>query len=203
MINFKREEERLPSVLIVISLLTLLGVLLFMLLPTPSVKGLATKHETSHKQLQRDIENAEEETLKLAEAIRPRLWKGNAEAITAQVLAKATATVLPKKVKLTAFRPQRPQTFPGTTELPYNLILSGAYPAIRETLSIFDAPASKMVLRSVQFAASDAGSDIVTATVGVSVYAEVVEKPAPKPTTKPAPKKTAANSPQGEYHGTN
>ena len=200
MINFKREEDRLPSILIVISIVTLLGALLFMLLvPAPSVKGLATKREKSRKQLEKDIDYAEEETQKMAEAIRPRLWKGDLEAITAQVLAKATATVLPKKVKLTAFRPQRPQTFTGTTELPYSIMLSGAYPAIRETLAIFDAPASKMVVRSVQVAASDAGSDIVTATIGVSVYTEA----AAKPTATPAPKKTALKLPQGEYHGAN
>lgn len=171
--GFFNPEERVPSVLMLCAVLLLLGSLLFMVFaPRPGVQGLVAKRRRSLQQLDDQIESLKKRTVAATAATRPRLMIGEPEQLTAQILGRVTQAAQVRQLSLGAFRPQRQKALPGLIELPYSVQLRGKFPAVRAFLSDLDAPGSKLVVRSLQLAASDGDSSIVTATVGLSIYTE-------------------------------
>ena len=171
MLNFKNREEAVPSALIVLSLLILLGSLLYMLLvPTPTTARLANGKERSRKQLEEEIVKAKSRELEARKAFAPRLWAGNTETVTASVLADLTNKANKTKLQVGAFRPQKLQALEGLTELPFSIQVAGPFPQVRAFIAALDIPNSRLALRSVQIASSDAATSAVTATLGISAY---------------------------------
>ena len=171
MINFKNKDEALPSILILLSIVILLGSLFaLMFLKPPSVAGMATEHRQKRNAIQKDITASEERARGAAPAARARLWRGDADTVTAAVLAQLTRQANQSAVQMVAFRPQKLQALEGIADLPFSVQLTGSYSKIRALVSVLDSSSSKLVLRSFQFASTDAASDAVTATVGISAY---------------------------------
>lgn len=171
MLNFKQRDEMLPSVLILLSVLILAATLIYMVaVPPPTAAGVVKGRTLSRMKVEEDIAKAKTRSAEIEQMIRPRLWRGNPEAVTASVLAEMTNQANRRALKLTAFRPQRVQTLEGMTELPFSVQVSGPYAAIRSVLSSLDAPGSRLAIRSIQVASADAASSAVTATIGVSAY---------------------------------
>ena len=174
MINFKRESERVPSTLIVLSLSILVGALLFMLLvPKPSVAGIAKGRVLSRRKVEKEIADTKVRIAESTKAIRPRLWKEDTETMTSLILNQVTQLSNQNHLNMAAFRPQRVQPLEGTVELPFNVHLSGSYPEVRNLISALDNPKSKIIVRSVQIASSDASTSTITAVLGISAYQEV------------------------------
>lgn len=171
MINFKQREFILPSALMLLSILVLGGTLAYMLLvPEPNAAGVVKGRAASRRKIEGEIEQAKERNRAMQQQVRPRLWEGNTEAITASVLAKITNEVNRRNLRMTAFRPQKPQMLENLTELPYTVQLAGPFPAVRETIRTFDAPGSKLAVRSLQIASADGASSEVTASLAVCAY---------------------------------
>ncbi|HVK06202.1 MAG TPA: type 4a pilus biogenesis protein PilO [Armatimonadaceae bacterium] len=191
--NFlKSKADVLPSVLMALSIIVLLGSLVVMVaVPKPSTAGLARGKDRSRLKVEEEIEQAKQRHKETQAAVAPRLWSGDPETVTASVLAKLTQEASGRKLQVGAFRPQKPQTLSGVTELPYSLQVSGGYPQVRGFLSTLDAPGSKLALRSIQVAAADANTSTVTATLGVSAYLETKaqseKKNTEESTARPAP----------------
>ncbi|MBC8137848.1 MAG: type 4a pilus biogenesis protein PilO [Fibrella sp.] len=184
MINFKRQDDILPSSLIVAAILMLFATLLYMVLvPVPSTAGLAKGRDLSRRKLTQEIEAARERADELEKTNRAYLWNETAESVTASVLGDVTAQARRKSLKMTAFRPQRPQTLETLTELPFSVQLSGPYPAVRDVVSSLNTPQSRIALRSLQMASSDGGSSAVTATIAFSAYTVLPKKPATRSAT--------------------
>ena len=180
MISFKNRDEALPSALIVFSLVILAGTLFYMLLvPAPSAAGVAKGRQISHRKIQDEIDSARARVKELEAAARPRQWQGNADTVTAAVLGQLTAQANRRALKITAFRPQRAQVLEGIAELPFSVQISGPYPAVRDVVTSLDTPGSRLALRSVQVASSDAATSAVTATLGLSAYIASGETPSP------------------------
>lgn len=185
MINFKRRDDVLPSSLILAAILMLLGTLLYMVLvPVPSTAGLAKGRDLSRRKITKEIESAKARANELEKSNQAYLWSDTAESVTASVLENITAQARRKSLKMTAFRPQRPQTLETLTELPFSVQLSGPYPAVREVVSALNTPQSKIALRSLQMASSDGATSAVTATLAFSAYTVLPKKPVTK---SPAP----------------
>ncbi|GAB4459634.1 MAG: hypothetical protein OHK0029_22440 [Armatimonadaceae bacterium] len=171
MINFKNREEVLPSTLIVLAILILALTLGYMLIvPPPNAAGVVKGRETSRRKIENEIETAKTRGAAAQQSVRPLLWEGSTEAITAGVLAKVTYEVNRQKLRMAAFRPQKPQTLENLTELSYSIQMAGPYKAVRDALAVLDSPSSKMALRSLQVASADGASSEVTATLNLSVY---------------------------------
>ena len=181
MISFKHRNDRLPSALILLSIAVLAGTLGYMLLvPPPSAAGVVAGRERSRRQLEQEIARATARTEEVRKAVKPRLWQGNAEAVTAAVLNQLTEQAARRSLRITAFRPQRSQALEGITELPFSVQISGPYAAVRATMAALDAAGSKLAVRSVQVASSDGETSAVTATLGVSAYIAAADAaPAP------------------------
>lgn len=186
MINFQKESERLPSTLILLSLLILLGSFLYMIaVPKPSVAGIAKGREQSKRRVQEDIDKADEQLEGLEKIIRPLLWKEKGEAITPLLLDQVSQHSKAQQIRLVAFRPQRQQAFDGVTEMPFSVYVNGSYGGVRGLLKWLDTASSKVVLRSAQISASDPKTSVVTAVISISAFYESVEPVTPAPSAKP------------------
>ncbi len=196
LINFRDPNDVLPSALIVLAILLLLGTLLFMLLvKSPSVEGIAQGRGTQRQQLMSSIEAAKTRIKATHLAIAPKLWQGGPDTISAAVLAQITANAQGHKLDVSAFRPQRTVDLGEVTELPFTVQLSGRYQGIHAVLASLDTAQSKLVLTSVQMAAAQTTGSGVTATVGFSAYVAADPQLLPPPAGK-----TAAPRLKGKRH---
>ena len=169
--NFKNPQEAGPSGVILAALVILAGSLAFMLLvPEPTTDGMVKENVKKRTQLLDQIETTQSEGQQARALATARLWQGDPDPITAAVLARLTQEANGRKLKLSAFRPQRLQNLPELAELPFSVQVSGAYPAVHAFAATLDAPGSKLALRSLQLASSDASSNAVTATLGLSAF---------------------------------
>jgi Tfp pilus assembly protein PilO len=178
--NFKNPQEAGPSAVMLAALVILLGSLGYMLfVKKPTTEGIAMGKERSRKGILEQIEMAQLSGQQTRAQLSARLWQGDTDTIAAAVLAQLTQEATARKLKLSAFRPQRTQLLPELSELPFSVQISGPYPAVHAFAATLDRPSSKLALRSLQIASSDAGSDAVTATLGLCAYA-----PSQPPTVK-------------------
>lgn len=175
MINFKQREDVLPSTLILLAMLILLGGLIFLLVvPTPSVAGIATSRSAKKILLQKEAAQANIDAETAREDIIPRLWTGNPETISAGVLAQITNNAVKHGLAVGSFRPQRQIVLTGVTQLPYSIQLSGPYTGVAAVLATLDATGSKIVLTQIQMTSAQTSTQTaasaVTASIGISAY---------------------------------
>lgn len=168
-ISFQRREDLTPSILMIVSLVILAGTLAYMLLVPSAARGTRTVG-SSRRRMVDDIAETRYQTRVARMAIQPRLWHGNPEFVTAAALAQLTRQTEKRSLKLTSFRPDRPQEFPDMTELRFDVQVAGPYAALHSLLEAQDARGSKLVLRSVQITATQATGGTVTASLGLSAF---------------------------------
>lgn len=171
MISFQRREDILPSVLMIVSVVILAGTLAYMLL-VPGAAHTTHTAASSRRRMVDDIAETRHQTRAARMAIQPRLWHGNPEFVTASALALLTRQTEKHSLKLTSFRPDRPQEFADMTELRFDVQVAGPYAGLHSLLEAQDARGSKIVLRSVQITASQTtgGGAAVTASLGLSAF---------------------------------
>ena len=171
MISFQRREDIAPSVLTLLSILVLAGTLAYMLLvPKPSAAGSARAWTSSRRRMVDDIADTRRQSRLARAAVRPRLWRGEPEAVTATVLAQLTQQTGHRALKLAAFRPDRPREFEEVTELRFDAQVTGPYAGIHSLMDSLDSRGSKVALRSVQITLSQAAGNTVAATLGLSAF---------------------------------
>ncbi|MDR3707041.1 MAG: hypothetical protein P4L33_01975 [Capsulimonadaceae bacterium] len=167
MINFKKQDEIVPSAINLASILLMIGTLAFFwLAPNPA----SNSHAAKRRQMQWQIVDAKNRSSDALEAARPRLWTGDVDTVSADVLGVLTKATVSRSLKLSAFRPQRSVVVGDIVEMPYTVQLSGAYPKIREVARVLDGKGSKIALRSMQVSASGEATNNVTVTLGLSAY---------------------------------
>jgi len=171
MINFKNRAEAVPSAILLCAILTLAATLAYMILvPLPNAAGVVQGRERSRRQLVTQIAQVRERAKEAHAGSDARLWNGDHDTVMAAILARLTKVAAHNNLTLAAFRPQKPQQVSGMTELPITLQVSGPYPTVLAFLRSVDAPANRLALRSLQIASSDAATNTVAATVGLSAY---------------------------------
>ncbi len=170
-ISFQHHEDILPSGLTLFSILVLAGTLAYMLLvPKPSAARSSRAATSSRRRMVDDIADTRRQTRMARMAIQPRLWHGNPEFVTAAALALLTRQTEKHALKLTSFRPDRPQEFADMTELRFDVQVAGPYMGLHSLLEAQDARGSRIVLRSVQITASQVTGGTVTASLGLSAF---------------------------------
>ena len=171
MINFSSREDVLPSILILLSIAMLAGTLAFRLIvPIPTSRALTHAHVLANRVLLSQFTTAKQRAVTAGAAIEPRLWLGNSDVVSANVLALVTNAARSQALTLAAFRPQRAQALDGIAEIPYSVQVTGTYSGIRGLMNTLDSDNSKVVLRSVQIASSEEAGGAVTASIGLSVF---------------------------------
>ncbi len=187
MISFGRPEDVAPSVLVILSILVLAGTLAYMLLvPKPSAAVSARAWTSSRRRMVDDIADTRKQTRLARAAVRPRLWRGDPESVTATILAQLTTQTGHRALKLTAFRPDRPKPFEEVTELRFDAQIAGPYAGVHSLLDALDARGSKVALRSVQITLSQTAGNTVAATLGLSAFVATDPSLVPAPARVPA-----------------
>lgn len=198
MINFKNKDEALPSALILAAIVTLAATFAYMILvPKPTVAGVAKGRQRSVRQIEEQIEQAKTRSKESEALAATRVWDGNQDEVLAQVLAQLTVRAQRSKVTMAAFRPQKPLPLTGVTELPCSVQVSGPYETVLAFLGTLDEPSSRVALRSVSVASSDGATSAVTATLGVSVYCQGGAPADEKAGAKPRATAAAGGAPRG------
>lgn len=193
LINFQRRDDVVPSVLVILSVVVLAGTLAFMLLiPKPGAAGSARAWTSSRRRIADDIADTRRQSRRAQATLRPRVWRGDPEAVTATILAQLTEQTGSHRLKLTAFRPERPQVFEQVTELRSDVQVAGPYAGVKALMNSLDSSESKVALRSVQITLSPTAQNAVTATLALSAFVVT------DPTLLPSPTPRAR---QGGPHG--
>jgi Tfp pilus assembly protein PilO len=197
-ISFKRPEDMVPSVMILLSIVILAATLAFMLLsPVPTVASVQKSHRLARiklvnqvADLNRAADNAEKEA-------KTRVWPGDAESVSTAILGNLTTQANRLSLKVAAFRPQRTVLLDGLTELPFSVQVSGPYAKVRKVIASFDTATSKVAVESAQIASSSQStSNDVTATLTLAAY--LPNQPAPVATP---PARTVTVTVTGGPHG--
>ena len=196
MISFQRREDVVPSVLMILSILVLAGTLAYMLLvPKPSARNSARAWTSSRRRMVDDISDTRKQTRLARESVRPRLWRGDPEAVTATILAQLTQQTGHRALKLAAFRPDRSREFEEVTELRFDAQVSGPYAGLHSLMDALDSRGSKVALRSVQITLSQTAGNTVAATLGLSAFV------ATDPALSQAPAGVTAQAPAMRANG--
>lgn len=171
MINFKDKADQLPSTLIVVAIVVMVLTAIYMVVvPVPTIAGIAARPMQTMQTYNLEIAAATRHVEVTREQILPLVWTGGTETNSASVLSELTADATKDQVAISAFRPQRTTNLVGLTELPITIQLAGAYGGVHKLMSQIDSSGSKIVLRSAQFSASQANSNGIAATLGISIY---------------------------------
>jgi hypothetical protein len=171
LISFRRREDVVSSCLILLSIIILTVTLLYMLIvPPPTVAGQVAGRERAKQQIQQEIADDRRAAKKGRAVVRTQAWRGNADTVSAALLAMMTTQTRQHSLKLIAFRPQRPQTLTGMTELPFTIQVSGPFPRVQAVMAALDTAGNRLTMQSVEIASTDENTDAVTATLGISAY---------------------------------
>lgn len=194
MINFKTRTDTAITTAILTSLLILVGTGVYMMVvPKPTSEGKATGRERTYKKVLNDLESVQKNLTETKAAIDAKVWDVPVAQIGPKTLESITSIAQKAKLKVVAFRPQKPVPVNGLTQLPFIVSLEGSYVGVMNLVHEIEAKGSKIAPSLVQFSSTDSNSDLVTATVGIVAYAQENEK---KPSTsdkKSAATKTASN----------
>jgi Tfp pilus assembly protein PilO len=171
MIDFRNTETRAASTLIVLSMAILALTLAFMLFaPAPNPDAAVKARHKSLVSIKAETGKLKRRSAEIELQIRPLLWKGAQNEVTAALLDSVTLEANERHLKLSAFRPRKAQDLGAVTELPFSFSVSGPYPIVMSMIRLLDRPAGRVAMRSVEMAATESDSSMVTATIEVSAY---------------------------------
>jgi len=129
---------------------------------------------------------AEDRVMEANLQLAAQTWPGDAQQIAPVALAKVTQLVQARRLRLVAFRPQRTTANGDLTQLPFLVTVEGSYPGVVAFTKDLEAPSTKLAVSLVQIASADAGSDQVTASVGLVAFMPPAKADPATTTTAPA-----------------
>ena len=187
MFSFKTKADTGASVAIIAALVIMVATIAYsLLIPAPSTEGVANGPQRSIREIEDQIKQGDEQLTEKTTYVQSKIWDVPLDDIGPKALQSVTKFAQEAKIKLVAFRPQKPTDVNGLTQLPFLISLEGGYPGVMQFLRKLEAGNVKLAINSAQIASSDANSDTVTATVGAVVYTipPSVLKTASNPTTE-------------------
>jgi Tfp pilus assembly protein PilO len=178
-ISFRTKSDTATSVAILVSLAILVVTGLVMLfVPKPTTDGLARGKVRSERELEDRLKKLKADKVKLATQIVTHTWPLKMEEIGPKGLESINAFAGKHRLKLMAFRPQKPLEVNNLTQLPFLISIEGPYPAIMRFVKELENPSLKLGTNLVQISGSDPNSDLVSATIGVVAYKQIeIKKP--------------------------
>jgi len=193
MISFKSRTDTGITVAILAALVILVGTGVYMLaVPKPTTNGKATGRERTMRKVQDDLESVHKNLEETKATVDAKVWSVPVAQIGPKALESITGIAQKAKLKLVAFRPQKPVSVNGLTQLPFIVSVEGSYVGVMSLVRQIEADDSKIAPNLVQFTSTDGNSDVVSATIGIVAYAQENQK---KPTApgKSTAGKTASN----------
>jgi hypothetical protein len=169
-INFRTKNDTIASLIGIFAVLILIGTTVWMYLPLPNQKGITQNRNKQLAQLNQQIESSQKSSADAQKAIDPFLWTGKSEQVGPAALDTVTKLAKNAKLKLLAFRPQKPDDEPGVTLYTFGVTVDGPYTNAMQLVKDLENPKNKLAVTWVQINSADAATDRVTGTINVVAY---------------------------------
>lgn len=148
----------------------IVGAAFLLFLPKPSTASIVAMQKQQEAQIQGRAEDAQDDFDIAKEKVVGLTWKGGAEQVGPGALQSMNALATKYRVKLSGFRPSRTAQASGLDLLPFSVTATGSYPDLLNFVKAIENPDNKLAVDSLQIASSEANSDQVIATVGITAY---------------------------------
>lgn len=176
MISFRTKDDQIAAGLFILGLILLAASLIWMLIPVPSVAGIANGKGRSKIQIESDIKAQKQKNAALEAQIEPVLWVGMPEDVAPKALASITALAKARKIDV-SFRPQKTVDIGGLTQIPFSVSVSGSFANAVQLLKDLQNPKHRLAVSLVQLTSADSASDSVTGTINVVAYLQIQQPP--------------------------
>ncbi|MBS1718351.1 MAG: type 4a pilus biogenesis protein PilO [Armatimonadetes bacterium] len=175
MIDFQDQRARPASILFFVSIFALAGAALYAAIAKkPAVNMAARKKQIQQYQI--GMADAQKMINDNKEIVDKNIWKSGEERVGPELLRSLNDLASHHKVKLSAFRPQRPFYVENMTQLIYQVTVDGTYLEVLGFANDIEKSAKKYALTQFNLASTDASSDKVSATLGLVAYSIPAEK---------------------------
>lgn len=176
MISFRTRDDKVASSLLICGVIILLIALIWMLIPAPTVAGVANGKSRSKRQYESETKTQKERIKQLTVETEPLIWVGEPQEVGPKALASVTALAKSHKVEV-SFRPQKTLDIGGMTQLPYSVSVSGTYGDTVALIRDLQNPKHRLAISLVQLTSADSASDAVSGIVNVVAYLKVEAAP--------------------------
>ncbi|MEA2553347.1 MAG: hypothetical protein QOJ65_1523 [Fimbriimonadaceae bacterium] len=174
--GFRSKDEVGTAAATLVGIVVLIGAIAFMVLaPKPTTKGLVAAQRREESTILKDISKAHATLAASQTDVQSQTWKGAAQDVGAGALKQMNALALAHKVKLSGFRPQRSSTTAGLELIPYSMTAEGSFTDVLRFVKAIENPDTKLTVNLVQIGSSEANTDQVTASIGITAYRAVEE----------------------------
>lgn len=168
------------------AMLALTAVALYMVLvPAPATADANKKFKRDRQKLLMDALIAKKDVEKNGAESTVRLWTIPVTEVGPAALGNVTSLARADGVQLLAFRPQKQVDSKGLTVLPFVISVQGNFSKIAKFERDLETAGNKLAVHLVQISSSDASSDDVSGTIGVTAFCQ----PSPPPTSTTQDKK--------------
>jgi hypothetical protein len=169
-INFRTKTDALASSIAIFAILLLVATAAWLYMPLPSQVAVVESRARQLKSLDNKVSFARKDNAKIDAAIAPFVWVGKPDQVGPEALDTVTKLVKSAKVRLLAFRPQKPDEEPGVTLYSYGITIDGPYTNAMQLVKQLEDPKNKLAVSLVQINSADTASDRVTGTINVVAY---------------------------------
>ncbi len=173
MISFRTKDDQIAAGFMILGIVLLAASLVWMLLPLPSVAGLANGKARSKQTLEEQIKQTKAANKELSSQVDPLLWTGSPEDIGPKALSSVTTLAMNRHLKVSAFRPQKRIDMNGLLQVPFSASITGGFADAANFVKDLQNPKYRLAVSLVQLTATDGSSDAVTGTVNVVAYIKV------------------------------
>lgn len=171
MINLRDKNQALPSGLLIAALLIAIGTVLYIsFVPVPTPDKVAKDTKTATNKDEATIKRQETNWRQELDTVRAYAFNGQEQDADSTILALVTNLTGKCNLKLVGFRPQKPVDAGQLTQLPYIVSVSGRFPDVVAFTYDLEAKGTKLAVNTVQMAASDTSTDVVTGNISVVGY---------------------------------
>jgi Tfp pilus assembly protein PilO len=146
------------------------GAAFIFLVPRPTAASIRATQKQKEGQAQLRAAQAKKDFGAAHSKVVARTWSGGAEQVGPGALQSMNALAAKHRVKLSGFRPERSSQVSGLDFLPYSVTATGAYLDLVNFVRAIENPDTKLAVDSLQIASSEANSDQVIATIGITAY---------------------------------
>ena len=147
-----------------------IGAAFILFVPKPTTASVFAMKKKQEATIQSQADRAQSEFKDSQKEVVARTWSGGAEDVGPGALNEMNALATKYKVKLSGFRPERPTQDSGLDFLPFSVTATGAYLDLLNFVKAIENPDNKLAVDSLQIASSEANSDQVIGTIGITAY---------------------------------
>ena len=146
------------------------GVCFIALIPKPSTALVYAKQKAQEQKILAQSAKAQKDYDNLHKTLVTRTWSGGAQNVGPGALQAMNALATKYRVKLSGFRPERTTQASSLNLLPYSVTATGGYTDVLGFVKAIENPDNKLAVDSIQIASSEANTDQVIATIGITAY---------------------------------